>query len=328
MTKPPKISMLTGVYNSARYLPDSIESILNQTEEDFEFILVNNGSTDGSDSILNSYAKQDSRIRILNLATPGHTEALNFGLTYARGTYIARQDTDDLSEPERFEKQYRYLDVTPDVDLIGSSAVTIDDAGHLIGRYTYPNDHQTLRKALLELRNPLPASTWMFRKSIIEKTGPYDAFFRKAQDYAFLMRLIDNFALGSLSEPLVSLRRRIDSITFNDNTAEQHRFALTARALYAKGLLRHNSFVNASNNADFLEEFNKWFADQKFHRPYNGARARVAARSFYNDGRLGPSLITAIKSLIMYPQFIPNKILRKNPYWNESYITIFRDMPK
>jgi len=325
--KHPKVSVLMGIYNSARYLPASIESVLNQTDQDFEFILVNNGSTDESASILESYATRDSRVRVFYLAEPGHTKALNYGLSHARGTYIARQDTDDLSHPQRFEKQSKYLNDNPNVHLVGSSVLTIDDAGNPIGKYSYPSDHKSLRKSLLEVNSPLPASTWMFRKSIIKKTGPYDEFFIKAQDYAFLMRLVDVFTFGSLSDHLVSLRKHTNSVTFNDNSAEQHKFTLTSRALYAKGLFEYNYLVNTDKNADFLKAFNTWFTTQKFHRPYNGARGRLAARSFYNDRKFGASFISGIQSLIMDPKYISNKILRRNPFWNESYIVVFQNLP-
>lgn len=108
MSKKPIISVLMAVYNGEKYLGEAIDSILAQTYSDFEFIIVNDGSTDHSESILQEYQRQDERIRVVSRGNTGHTAALNEGLVYANGRYIARMDNDDIALPERFAKQVTF----------------------------------------------------------------------------------------------------------------------------------------------------------------------------------------------------------------------------
>ena len=112
----PKISVVMPVLNGEKYLAEAIESILNQTFQDFEFIIVDDGSTDQTPEILRSYANKDSRIQIVtNPINRGIGYSRNRGIALSRGEYIANMDADDLCLPERFEKQVRFLDSHPDI---------------------------------------------------------------------------------------------------------------------------------------------------------------------------------------------------------------------
>src|SRR5687768_10604451 len=129
----PSISVLMSVYNGARYLSQSIESILAQTFSDFEFIIIDDCSSDSTPQILNEYARQDSRIRIIrNSENKGLTASLNIGLTQAQGRYIARQDADDISLPQRFEKQIHYLEAHPETIVVSSNIGIIDNTGQYL----------------------------------------------------------------------------------------------------------------------------------------------------------------------------------------------------
>src|SRR5688572_1551532 len=118
----PVISVLMSVYNGASYLPESVESILAQTFTDFEFIIIDDCSVDETPQILNTYAQGDSRIRIIrNPENKGLTASLNIGLAEAQGKYVARQDADDISLPQRFEKQIQSLEGNPKSVLASSN---------------------------------------------------------------------------------------------------------------------------------------------------------------------------------------------------------------
>ena len=126
----PKISVVMPVYNGEKYLREAIESILDQTYQDFEFIMVNDASTDGSGSILSEFANLDQRIRILtNESNLGIAGATNRGIAQARGEYIALMDQDDISLPERFEKQVEFLSNHPDISVLGTNSIILEEDG-------------------------------------------------------------------------------------------------------------------------------------------------------------------------------------------------------
>jgi len=132
----PKISVLMSAYNNADYLSQSVNSILNQSFADFELILIDDASSDQSLKIIQDLAFSDSRIKILrNRENLGLTKSLNQGLKIAAGEYIARQDADDLSRPERLAIQCQYLEKHPEIFLCGTSAMLIDEQGEIIGHY-------------------------------------------------------------------------------------------------------------------------------------------------------------------------------------------------
>ncbi|MHA1713815.1 MAG: glycosyltransferase, partial [Candidatus Ranarchaeia archaeon] len=128
--KPPKVSVIMSVYNAEKHVKKAIDSILSQTFRDFEFIIINDGSTDRTSEILKSYA--DPRLIVVNQANRGVTQSLNKAIGMARGQYIARMDADDISLPQRLEMQVEFLEEHPEVGLVGTSVITIDEEGKTI----------------------------------------------------------------------------------------------------------------------------------------------------------------------------------------------------
>jgi glycosyltransferase involved in cell wall biosynthesis len=124
----PLISVVMPVYNAAQYLREAIDSILNQTFRDFEFIIINDGSTDRSLEIIQSY--NDDRIRLINQKNTGLAKALNNGIAIAKSDFIARMDADDISIPERLTSQFSFLESNVDVVAVGSNAEVIDKEGN------------------------------------------------------------------------------------------------------------------------------------------------------------------------------------------------------
>jgi len=163
----PKISVLMTVYNEERFLAESIESVLNQTFNDFEFIIVNDGSTDNTENIIKDYMKKDKRIIcIKNEINKGFNNlgnVVNMGLKKARGKYIARIDADDICYLNRFEIQYNYLERHPNIFLIGSSADVIDTKGNKIDVILKKNYPSWLLKYRIAFSNPFIHTSIIFR---------------------------------------------------------------------------------------------------------------------------------------------------------------------
>jgi len=226
----PKVSVVMSVYNGERYLREAVESILNQTFTDFEFIIIDDGSTDSTWQILTAYAMRDPRIVLIrNEKNVGLTKSLNKGLALARGEYIARQDADDVSLPQRLERQVAFLDNHAEFALVGCRPLLIDKAGNTSSIKQVPTDWNVLRAALL-IENVLCHGSVVLRRVCLETVGFYREFFRAAQDYDLWLRIIEQYPVANLAEPLYRLREHPGSVN-RVRWAEQVAFAQLALEL-------------------------------------------------------------------------------------------------
>jgi len=205
-----------SVYNGQKYLRQAIDSVLNQSFRDFEFIIIDDGSTDKSPQILAKYQNKDSRIRVVHQRNLGLTKSLNKAIKLARGKYLARIDADDLAYDSRFEKQVRFLEKHPKIGLIGSRVNIIDEKGKIIGKLSYPIEDHVIRKHLI-WHNPFCHSSVMLRKEVIKKTGSYSESFICAQDYDLWMRISKYTQLANLPEILGAWRSGKEAITSRRN---------------------------------------------------------------------------------------------------------------
>ena len=195
-----------SVYNGSRYLQESVESILNQTFTDFEFIIIDDGSTDNTGEILTKYAESDRRIKLFqNEVNLGLTKTLNKGLKLARGKYIARQDADDISLPNRLQLQVDFLDAHPEVGALGSAVEFIDRQGSVLRQLEVPTDHETLQ-ALLLVNNYLWHSSMMIAAKQIQQIGGYDEKLVCTQDYDLWWRIGRHSHLATLANILLKYR--------------------------------------------------------------------------------------------------------------------------
>ena len=203
----PKISVILPCYNSEAFIGSSIQSILDQTYRDFELIIIDDGSTDGSTEIIKSF--HDTRIRyIRNPENLGLIKTLNIGIGLSEGMYIARMDADDISYPNRFEEQARYLDERSDVSLVGTGYCTIPS-----GKTFVP--HKTPKLWDMLIRNQFAHPTVMFRKNNFLDNGlVYDENYNSAEDYELWSRaLIKGLQCHNIPAPLLRYRLHPDSIT-------------------------------------------------------------------------------------------------------------------
>jgi len=185
-TVTPIVSVVMCVYNDEKNVAKSIESILNQTFANFEFIIVNDGSTDKTAEILNSYAQKDSRIKIFHKENSGTTASANFGISKARGKYIARLDSDDISYPHRLHTEVELLDKNPAAGLIGGGADMIDQDDNIIGTRNIKTKNP---KRTLLFRNIFQQSDVMFLKSVFDSLGGYRDKFKNGEDYDMWLRI-------------------------------------------------------------------------------------------------------------------------------------------
>jgi glycosyltransferase involved in cell wall biosynthesis len=208
MKSTPQISVVMSVYNGEVYLEEAIESILNQTITDFEFVIINDGSSDNSIGIIKHYATVDSRIKFVTHENIGLTKSLNIGINMSRGKYIARQDADDLSVVNRFEKQLPWLEEKK-YDLCCSRAWLIDKK-----RVTPRIKYYFPKKLLIKISNPFIHGTYFIKKSIFDKLGGYDEEFRFAQDYKLMSDIMANgYKIKYLKEVLYKSRSPENSIS-------------------------------------------------------------------------------------------------------------------
>lgn len=157
----PKISVLMSAYNAEKYVGDAIESILNQTYTNFEFIIVDDKSTDNTLNIIKQFSAKDKRIRIISLKKNlGPSLAANIGLKEIKGQYLVRMDADDISDAHRLEKQIDFLNKNPEISMLGGQCNLIDSEGTIIGRKLFPIDNKSIFESLFN-RNPIQHPTCM-----------------------------------------------------------------------------------------------------------------------------------------------------------------------
>lgn len=210
----PKVSVLMSVYNGSQYLREAVDSILNQTFTNFEFIIIDDCSTDNSWEILTNFADRDARIVLIkNQENCGLTKSLNKGLDIARGEYIARQDDDDVSYLDRLHKQVAYLDSHPSIAFVSTGVDYINENGNFLWNYIPEVDPVALRWNLF-FKNTIRHSTAFWRRELInQEVGDYDSSFTYSQDYDLWIRIAEKFLIATLPEALVKLRWHEKSIT-------------------------------------------------------------------------------------------------------------------
>jgi glycosyltransferase involved in cell wall biosynthesis len=216
----PTISVVMSVYNGGPYLRQSIESILNQTWRDFEFIIVDDGSTDDTARIIGSF--QDERIILLSQTNQGLQRSLNRGIKRARGRYVARHDSDDMALPRRLSIQLAFLKRHPQVSLLGTNLLIINSDGEIIGRdLGRATDDLELKWRLL-FSNPFAHPSVMIRREAFDDVGLYSESrdYRYIEDYELWSRIGKRYQIANLREPLVQYRNHLLNISNEDRNRQ------------------------------------------------------------------------------------------------------------
>ncbi|HUL01149.1 MAG TPA: glycosyltransferase family A protein [Nitrospirota bacterium] len=208
----PLVSVLLPVYNGATYLAEAIDSILNQTWQDFELIILNDGSKDKSADIILGY--DDPRIRYFEHENRGLAATLNRGIGLADGKYIARQDHDDISKPERFAKQVEYLDAYPECAMVGTWADLLIQGEVRELALRHPTESAEIKVELL-FANPFVHTSIMMRKGCLQDVGGYavDPAREPPEDFELWSRLARRYEVANIPEALVLYRQVCDSLS-------------------------------------------------------------------------------------------------------------------
>ena len=213
MSRNPAISVVLPVYNAEAYVREAVESILAQSFTDFELILINDGSTDGSGAILRDLAAHDTRIVLVERPNNGFISALNEGIERARADLIARMDADDVAMPERFALQYARMIEEPELAVLGGSMRLMDKAGNIIGLTEYPlTPKETARS--VEDGCPVSNATVIMRRDAVLKTGGYRRAFLYCEDYDLWLRMSElGYAIANLPQPLLNCRKHDTNVS-------------------------------------------------------------------------------------------------------------------
>lgn len=202
----PLISVLIPAYNVEDYIEEAVISIINQTYKNLEIIIINDCSTDCTDSICKSLVLLDERIKYFsNEVNSGISVTLNKGLEAAQGEYILRMDSDDISLPNRVEILLEHLIKNPEIDIVGSSTITIDSAGNEIGKYFTLENHKDMINTL-KYSSPL-LHIWLCKKILYKEVGNYR--YPPVEDYDFILRCVKHGAkLSNVPNCLYKVRLR------------------------------------------------------------------------------------------------------------------------
>jgi glycosyltransferase involved in cell wall biosynthesis len=239
MSSRPLVSVIMPVYNERpKYLNLSVESILNQTYDHFEFLILDDGSSPEGAAALDAVARCDGRIRLIRQENAGLTVSLNRLIRQARGVFIARQDSDDISEPERFEQQVSFFFAHPGLKLLGTNCLLIDPGGKVLHRQRILTHPETLRRRM-QRKNQFAHGSVMLHSEIFKIEGMYYEEYRYAEDYDLFLRISERHMVANLALPLYRYRINPESIS----VAKSHQQVLMEMVAREVGKLRRKGQV-------------------------------------------------------------------------------------
>lgn len=275
----PIVSVVMSVYNGLPYLEEAVQSILEQTFEDFELIIINDGSADGSKALLEHLAGSDDRIRLLHQENQGLIASLNRGVDIARGKYIARMDADDISYPERLERQVDFLNNQPDVGILGTQVETIDTNGTVQKQFSFPTDPAVVAWRLM-FECCLTHPSIMMRRSLASGLNGYAEDALHAEDYELYTRALLCTNIVNLPDTLHQLRRWDGTITATKRDIQIWTCCRVAASLHTKIL---DETINES-----IAHFLTWHSHETVERALhetdadNMAEVHAYLRALYN----------------------------------------------
>ncbi len=216
-------------YNAGTYIAEAIHSVLDQTFTDFELLIVNDGSTDDTLNIINSF--NDERIIIINQPNAGVADALNTGLKHAKAPYVARFDADDICYPHRLELQFDFLNNNPDYILVGSDADYVLENGEPLFRFSCIAHTHTEIMDKLYFYCPFLHPTVMYRKNAIDEAGGYPAYAHNFEDYLLWTKIAHAGKLCNIPQPLIKYRLNSTSVTIDEKWRGKHFRSLKRNAI-------------------------------------------------------------------------------------------------
>jgi glycosyltransferase involved in cell wall biosynthesis len=289
----PLISVVMSVYNGEAYLHDAIESILGQTLKNFEFIIIDDGSTDKTSDIINSY--EDDRIVYIKQANHGLVYSLNKAVEQARSNIIARQDADDISLSNRLERQYSKIITNQKLGLVGTFFTYIDTENNPSVTLTFPTKDVDLKRSLYYV-NPFGHGTVMFRKNEFVKAGRYVDTYGPTEDFELWRRMARNCTFAVIPETLYLYRINPEGISQTKNKVQ---------ATYTKKIIdeewlkpfNYKPIREIIRGASYYSQLDSDFANE-IHSHYVAQQERLALQ-LLSRGHLNMGARTAFATMIL-----------------------------
>lgn len=283
-----KVSVVMPVYNGEKYLRQAIDSILNQSFSDFEFIIINDCSTDATEQIIKSY--DDKRIvYVKNDNNIGVAESLNRGFDIAKGEYIARMDADDISLPQRFEKQIEFMDKHNEYGLCGCDIIKFDDNGNE-KQFIYSHSDDEIKVDLL-FDSPLPHPGIMIRRTVDETIDlHYDREYEKAEDFELWTRMAEKVRFYNIPEFLLKYREHNLQVS---NACNEQQVESCKK-------IRYNNLIGAVGRSlanEYIDVFND-FCNHKIGSQYEYDRLCNCFREILNSKKYNKKVLSKQLSMI------------------------------
>jgi len=281
----PSISVAMSVYNGERFLAAAIESVLAQSFSDFEFLILDDGSSDASRAIAAHYAARDPRIRLTARENRGLVKSLNELLTIARAPLVARMDADDVSLPQRFARQVAFLTTRPDVGVLGTWTEDIDenDAVYHLDVPDHPVDHQQFVTAVDAGAPLLCHPAVMFRRDLVLSLGGYHPAFHHCEDLDLWLRLASVTQIANLPERLLRYRHYSQQVSSRHATQQQVNAAIS-RIAYAERRAGRPDPTATLHVLPPIDDLDALFGRAGVAR---AVRARVAPGLLYSRAAMG-----------------------------------------
>jgi len=296
----PKVSVVMPVFNAEDFVATALTSVLSQTFSDFEFVIVDDGSTDASCDIVNAHS--DPRIVFVRQEHHGIAAALNRGLELATGELVARQDADDVSLPERFACQVDFLDVNPDVAVLGTAAALIDEHGRLFSTAIPFLRHERIVAELLRGVCPVVHGAVMMRRESVLRAGRYRPIFGEAQDVELWLRMSSRYRLANLPKILYHFRKHRTSFTRHSHTD------LKIRTFGQLGRFATNT--DPHEWVAFVEKFDRDFAGSWRERVFEAENLLREAQIEFIGGHFRAGGRCVCKAVMLAPDRMPDLLDR------------------
>lgn len=291
---PPLISVIMPVYNGSAFLKEAIESILSQTYNNFELIIIDDGSKDSSYKIIKQF--KDDRIRILRQANHGLPYSLNKGISLSRGQYIARQDQDDISMPSRLEKELQLLISRPSVGAVSTFFTYFDENTFEPGEtITQPYKSTDIRRSML-LHNPIGHGTVMFKRSVFDKAGPYSDELGPIEDFQLWLKILDVCDFAIVPENLYLYRLNSNGMS-SKGSEKQKKETHTLTEMKWKKQFPYKNKQQIIKDGYYYRNSSSIFAEQLFIQ-YINQNIELAKRCFQKGYfRWGYEITSALKKI-------------------------------
>ena len=295
----PKVSVVLPTYNEEAYIVRALKSLRNQTYSDIEVIIIDDGSTDETVSLITEF--DDPRIKLIQRESDtGITSALNRGIKEAKGEYVARQDADDWSHPERLQRQVEFLNSNSDIGMVGTGAYLVDiDGDRMAKRHVLENPDVS---DLIE-HNEFIHGSVMFRPDVVIDMGGYDERFMTAEDYDLWLRLADQYSVANIDKPLYHFRQHGESIYGSNLETLKLYHVLATRRMDASFDEELYAAITADDPQGAIELFNKeertWFHTELARESIRYGNLSSGRKHVREAIRLNPRDITLPAMLVL-----------------------------